>query len=116
MFIPRQLQTKNPKSQQRDFTPITASTKRSSRDDQTDPTLAKELVMALEMLFSDYGIGNSPPGWFSERARSMEGESDCRLLPARAGSSLLTIEISYPSVCVLGFPITRADQAKAITS
>ena len=77
MFVPRQLQRKVLRQQTKEFTPL-APPEKPTKDGHIDPTLAKEMVMTLEILFSDYGIENGPPEWFSTRMRSVEGEGDCK--------------------------------------
>ncbi|RPB01864.1 hypothetical protein L873DRAFT_610329 [Choiromyces venosus 120613-1] len=88
MFIPRQLQKKALHQQPKEFTHLAPSGK-YTKDDHIDPTLAKEVVMALEILFSDYGIENGPPEWFSERMRSVEGEGNFIHLSALLDCPLL---------------------------
>jgi hypothetical protein len=115
MFIPRQLQTKSSKQPPKSLPSLAPSTEQPLKDEKIDPILAKETVMSLEMLFSDYGVENGPPGWYLERMRSVEGENDCGLRSIFCDCSLL-IRKRYPFVGALGFPTTRSYQTTAITS
>lgn len=40
---------------------------------------ARETVMALEMLLSDFSMGHVYGDWLSERMREVEGKDDCEL-------------------------------------
>ncbi|CUS13881.1 unnamed protein product [Tuber aestivum] len=96
MFVPRQLQKKALRQQPKEPAPLVPPEK-STKDDHIDPTLAKEMVMTLEILFSDYGIESGPPEWFSARMRSVEGESDFIHLSALLDCPLLAEMKPKPS-------------------
>ncbi|PWW78404.1 hypothetical protein C7212DRAFT_357053 [Tuber magnatum] len=96
MFVPRQLQRKALRQQPKEPASLVPPEK-STKDDHIDPTLAKEMVMTLEILFSDYGIESGPPEWFSARMRSVEGESDFIHLSALLDCPLLAEMKPKPS-------------------
>ncbi|CAZ80561.1 unnamed protein product [Tuber melanosporum] len=106
MFVPRQLQKKSLCQQQKESTPL-APTEKSTKNDYIDPTLAKEMVMTLEILFSDHGIESGPPEWFSARMRSVEGESDFIHLSALLDCPLLAEMKPKPSQMTLRKALTQ---------
>lgn len=48
-------------------------------NDEIDPVTARETVMALEMLLSDFSMGCVYGDWLRERMRAVDGKDDCEL-------------------------------------
>lgn len=48
-------------------------------NDDIDPVTAREMVMALEMLLSDFSLGCVYGDWLRERMRAVDGKDDCEL-------------------------------------
>lgn len=95
MFIPRQIQKKTA-PRKRPTSTLVSSTTQSlpppSKNTETkkvntnlcandgiDPAAARETVMSLEILLSDFSIGHVYGDWLRERMREVEGKDDCKL-------------------------------------
>lgn len=95
MFIPRQIQKKTAPPKRPTSTLISNTTQSlppPSKNTETkevntklcanndiDPVAARETVMALEMLLSDFSMGHVYGDWLRERMREVEGKDDCEL-------------------------------------
>lgn len=98
MFVPRQVQKKPAQSKRLTTTPnlnlpplAVIPPQRTGIeqcvDGDVDIKVAREIVMALEMLLSDYSMENVYGNWLRERMRGLEGKDDCK--PTKDGRGCL---------------------------
>lgn len=88
MFVPRQIQKKAkvlarappppPEVPPKKTETRKTDTKLCANDD-INPVTARETVMALEMLLSDFSMEHVYGNWLRERMREVEGKDDCGL-------------------------------------
>jgi hypothetical protein len=93
MFVPRQFQKKSVPHKPTSSTtasksnvhppPLLAPAKRTEADlglsgvDNVDIVAAKEAVMSLEILLSDYSLEKAHGNWLKGKMREFEGKDDC---------------------------------------
>lgn len=103
MFVPRQIQKKAAPPKRPTSTvvfntiqplpsPKKIETKKVNAElcakDDISLAAARETVMALEMLLSDFSMGNVYGDWLSKRMREVEGKNDCELEKGSFGESV----------------------------